>query len=63
LSSIRTLRNRIAHHEPIINWSLDKRHAEILQLTEWLSPAAAAWCREMDRFDQVWPKEPISLEG
>ncbi|WP_295844958.1 hypothetical protein [Tardiphaga sp.] len=61
LTPIRILRNRIAHHEPIIAWNLAKHHGKMVELTEWLSPAAAAWCRQHDRFDQVYPKDRISL--
>lgn len=53
LTRIRMLRNRIAHHEPIIAWNLCKHHNEILELIEWLSPPAANWCRENDRFPRV----------
>src|SRR5262245_51012209 len=59
LSPIRTLRNRVAHHEPIIMWDLRKHHLNMLELTSWLSPAAATWCRENDRFDQIYPTERI----
>jgi hypothetical protein len=55
LTPIRMLRNRIAHHEPIIDWKLRKHHDRMLELTQWLSPAAAAWCRQIDRFDEVYP--------
>lgn len=61
LTRIRLLRNRIAHHEPILGWNLRKRHNEILELTEWLSPPASTWCRENDRFPQVYPNEGIAL--
>ena len=61
LTPIRTIRNRIAHHEPIIMWDLRKHHRKMVELTKWLSPAAAAWCRENDRFEQVYPAERISL--
>ena len=61
LTPIRTLRNRIAHHEPIIAWNLPKHYASILELTDWLSPAAAAWCRTHSRFDQVYPAQRIEL--
>ncbi len=61
LTPIRTLRNRIAHHEPIIAWNLPKHYASILELTDWLSPAAAAWCRAHSRFDQVYPAERLQL--
>lgn len=61
LRPIRTLRNRIAHHEPIIAWNLPSHHAKILELTEWLSPAAAEWCRQHCRFALVYPAERILL--
>ena len=61
LTPIRTIRNRIAHHEPIIMWDLRKHHKKMVELTKWLSPAAAAWCRENDRFEQVYPADRISL--
>jgi hypothetical protein len=61
LTPIRKLRNRVAHHEPIIHWSLRKHHDRMLELTQWLSPAAAAWSRQLDRFDEVYPTEGIVL--
>lgn len=61
LSPIRTLRNRIAHHEPIISWDLRKHHDNMLELIGWLSPAAQAWCRDHDRFSDVCPAQRISL--
>lgn len=33
LTPIRILRNRIAHHEPILGWNLPKHHGNMLQLT------------------------------
>jgi hypothetical protein len=61
LTPIRTIRNRIAHHEPIITWDLPGIHKRMVELTRWLSPAAAAWCRENDRFERVYPGERILL--
>lgn len=61
LNQIRVLRNRIAHHEPILHWNLPKHHAAIIQLTRWLSPAAADWCCLYTRFDTVHPPEGIVL--
>lgn len=57
LHTLRVLRNRIAHHEPILEWNLPKHHDNILMLTGWLSPAAAAWCRQHSRFPSVHPGE------
>ncbi len=61
LTPIRTLRNRIAHHEPIIAWNLPKHYGSVLELTDWLSPAAAAWCRMHSRFDRVYPAQRFQL--
>lgn len=62
LTPIRVLRNRIAHHEPILGWNLPKHHDAMLRLTGWLSPAAAAWSRTLDRFDAVYPSEGVVLQ-
>lgn len=61
LTRIRLLRNRIAHHEPILAWDLPKHHAQMMLLIEWLSPAAAAWCRDHDRFAAVFPAQRYAL--
>lgn len=53
LTRIRLLRNRIAHHEPILGWDLGKHHERMVEITAWLSPPAATWSREHDRFAQV----------
>lgn len=63
LAQIRSLRNRIAHHEPIVMWDLRRRYVSILELTGWLSPPALAWCQAHSRFEQVHPEEPIFLKG
>jgi hypothetical protein len=36
--AINGLRNRVAHHEPLINYDLDKMHNRILDLCGWISP-------------------------
>jgi Abi-like protein len=61
LTLIRILRNRIAHHEPILSWNLPKHYEAILQLTAWLSPVAAQWCRDCSRFSAVYPRGGIEL--
>lgn len=59
LRPIRTLRNRIAHHEPILHWDLPVHYEMILTLTSWLSPAAAAWTRQNSRFPAVFGAETM----
>jgi hypothetical protein len=61
LGPIRTLRNRIAHHEPILYWNLRKHYDAILQMTGWLSPVAAEWCRTHSRFDALYPERGVAL--
>ncbi len=61
LTPIRILRNRIAHHEPILHWNLRKHHAAMLEVTSWLSPPAAAWGTGVDRFPAVYPASGYTL--
>jgi hypothetical protein len=44
---IRMLRNRIAHHEPVIDWDLSKHYRNIIELSGWLCPSAADWCETL----------------
>ena len=61
LMPIRMLRNRIAHHEPVIAWDVPKHYRNIIELTGWLCPAAADWCEAHSRFLEVYPPERIIL--
>lgn len=63
LTPIRSLRNRIAHHEPIIMWNLPKHYGKLIELTGWLSPPAAEWCTVNSRFLEVHPPERIVLHS
>lgn len=54
LTPIRLLRNRIAHHEPILHWNLLKHRRNIGEVTQWLSPAVAEWVDANDRFAAVF---------
>lgn len=55
LNDIRRLRNRIAHHEPIIQQDLIIIHQEIQELTGWMSVEALAWCNARCRFLATHP--------
>ncbi len=61
LNAIRTLRNRLAHDEPVLHWDLSKHHAAILQMITWLSPVAADWCRACCRFETLYPRDRVLL--
>ena len=43
LDSLRQLRNRIAHHEPIVGWDLNKDHDDLLETLGWISSDVRAW--------------------
>ena len=57
LTPIRQIRNRIAHHEPILYFNLPKHHRNIVELTEWLSPVAADWSRAHCTFRACYCEE------
>ena len=54
LSSLRLLRNRIAHYEPIIHYTLEDDQEDIKRLTGWLSPAAEVWRERICSFDAIY---------
>lgn len=43
LNELRTLRNRIAHHEPIFSRRLKADYESILEVTGWISPGTRGW--------------------
>lgn len=49
LSSLRTLRNRIAHHEPIFARNLTRDYQWILDVTSWISPGTRVWIEHHSR--------------
>jgi hypothetical protein len=62
LTQIRLLRNRVAHHEPILHWDLHKHHLAIVAITRWLSPAASNWAIEIDRFSAVYATIAVQIK-
>lgn len=62
LTQVRLLRNRVAHHEPLLHWNLRRHHDAMRQLTLWLSPPAHAWSEPLDRFDAVYPAPGALLQ-
>lgn len=53
LNAIRFLRNRIMHHEPIVQRDLGQEHERIMRLIGWICSDTAAWVRANSRFEQV----------
>ena len=62
LTPIRLLRNRVAHHEPIINRNLRKHYENMHALTSYLSQPAAAWVAAHCRFDSIYASAKIDLK-
>jgi hypothetical protein len=52
LNSIRKLRNRIAHHEPILSRPLQKDVNQIFDTLAWISPVTARWVRSNSSFEE-----------
>ncbi len=59
LDDLRRLRNRIAHHEPILDRPLDRSYSEILQVSSWIDPIVSEWIGATNCFVERW-KEPVS---
>lgn len=51
---IRLLRNRIAHHEPILRADLPNHHERILKMIVWFCEETSDWIKSQSRFDKVW---------
>ena len=62
LTQIKTLRNRIAHHETLIKRDVSKDYADILEAIRWISPNTRAWVESTNsfetRFAERIPKKP-----
>lgn len=52
LSDIRSLRNRIAHHEPIFRRNIQEEYERIRRVVSWRNEVAAAW---LDKVEKVTP--------
>jgi hypothetical protein len=52
LDQIRNLRNRVAHHEPIINRNLPDDFAKIIETIRWICGASADWIQCTSCFPQ-----------
>ena len=60
LDYLRTLRNRIAHHEPIFNRHLQKDYQSVIEVTEWICPKTADWIKHHSRVDFLLKQNPYS---
>jgi hypothetical protein len=56
--TVATLRNRIWHHEPLINRNISQDFATVMRLLEWICPVKAAWIRRHCRVPQILRQKP-----
>ncbi len=56
--AIRTLRNRISHHEPIFSRDLSGDFGRLMQFLGWLSPAKARWIKPHCRIPALLRQKP-----
>ncbi|MFI3902602.1 hypothetical protein [Ochrobactrum sp. S1502_03] len=54
LTPLRNLRNRIAHHEPILSWNLLKHYENGMIIIQALSPDAHQWVKENCKFHDIY---------
>ena len=56
LTSIKTLRNRIAHHEHLLSRNLPSDYNDIIETLAWICPTTAAWIQATNTFNQEYGK-------
>ena len=54
------IRNRIFHHEPIINRNISQDYHDILEVIAWLSPEKVEWIKNYSRVMTVLREKPKS---
>lgn len=60
VDQIRRLRNRIAHHEPLISRDLESDYELLLGTAERISPRLAWWIDATSRLADVLPERPMA---
>lgn len=58
LERLKTLRNRIAHHEPLFHRNLEQAHKLILETSGYINTDAANWIAYHSKFDEIWKNPP-----
>ncbi|MER8792892.1 hypothetical protein NKH75_01615 [Mesorhizobium sp. M0984] len=53
-----TLRNRVAHHEPIFHLPLDDRRGKLARIVAAMCPASSAFAEATCNFGEIWKEKP-----
>jgi hypothetical protein len=56
LTSIKDLRNRIAHHETLIKRKVDQDCADLMETIVWISPTLRRWVEHHNDFPDVYAR-------
>ncbi len=57
LLAVKNLRNRVAHHEPVLHLDLVGKYEAIFKAIGWMCPETEKWARAHSRFAQIWQSE------
>ena len=63
LESLRKLRNRIAHHEPVFARNLTADHERLLGILGAISPVAVDWVKQNSRVPQAISRQTDVITG
>lgn len=55
---VREFRNRVFHHEPILERNISQEYSQIMELITWLSPEKARWIKKYSRVMSVSRQKP-----
>jgi len=55
---VREFRNRVFHHEPILERNISQEYSQIMELITWLSPEKASWIKQYSRVMSVLRQKP-----
>jgi hypothetical protein len=58
LTDIRDLRNRVAHHEPILHLDLTRKYGETIEALGWISEELQWWALATCTFNLLWANLP-----
>lgn len=58
VEALLTLRNRIAHHEPIHRFPLIDLHDQMLLVITWIDPSISGWLSGLSRVPSLLAERP-----
>lgn len=56
--NITEFRNRVFHHEPILERNISQEYSQIMELIHWISPDKAKWIKQYSRVMTVLRQKP-----